>query len=285
MPPPKLFDRSRIHKRLKRRGAANDKFIAQLVLDDLRVRLETITRKFDKALIIAPSSEYFIQDAKSATDPIKFECATTLLPARNIKQVDVEAFEQVDQDYDLIVSMMDLQVTNDVPGFLHQVRQHLKPDGLFLCVALGGETLKELRAAWLKADDEISGGAYARVAPFIDIRDAGALLQRAGFALPVADLEHHTVRYEHPLALMSELRAFGASNPMIEIPHKATTRKLLGKAISNYQDDFTDQDKRITATLEFIWLSAWAPHESQQKPLEPGSAKISLKDILENKDD
>ena len=285
MPPPKLFNRNRIQKRLKRRGEANDKFIADLVLDDLRVRLETITRKFEKALIIAPSNEYLLEGAKSATDPIKFERATTLLSTNNIDQLDVEAFEKGDKDYDLIVSIMDLQVTNDVPGFLHRIRQHLKPDGLFLCGALGGESLKELRASWLKADDEVSGGAFARVAPFIDIRDAGALLQRAGFALPVADLEHHIVRYQHPLALMAELRAFGANNPMIETPHKATTRKLLGNAISNYQNDFADQDGRIKATLEFIWLSAWAPHENQQKPLAPGSAKVSLKDILEKKGD
>jgi len=284
MQPPMLFNRSRILKRLERRGDAQDKFIAQLVHNELENRLATITRKFEKALIVAPSKEYLISQSTSATDPIHFEMATTLLAANGISDLDVELFEPAQDRYDLIVSLMDLQSTNDVLGFLSQVRQRLKPDGLFMAAALGGETLKELRAAWLKADDEVSGGAYLRVAPFIDIRDAGALLQRSGFALPVADLEHHTVRYEHPLALMNELRSFGATNPMIDVPKSATTRNLLGKVIANYVADYQNEDGRIPATLEFIWLSAWAPHESQQKPSARGSAKISLKDVLEKKD-
>lgn len=284
MQPPMLFNRSRIQTRLKRRGVAQDRFIADLVLQELHSRLATITRKFAKALIVGPSEEYLTTTSKTATDPIEFELATTLLPATNVTLLDVEQFAPKNGQYDLIISVLDLQSTNDVPGFLTQIRRHLKPDGLFMGAALGGETFKELRSAWLKADDELSGGAFARVSPFIDIRDAGALLQRAGFALPVSDLENHTVRYEHPLALMSELRKFGATNPMIELPHKATTRKLLGKVIANYIEDNQDQDGRIRATLEFIWLSAWAPHDSQQKPLAPGSAKMSLKDALEKKD-
>jgi len=284
MQPPMLFNRNRIQKRLKRRGDAQDQFIANLVHAELQSRLATIKRKFENALIIAPSKEYLIPSGQTATDPISFEMATTIFSTPNNAHLDVEQFAPERDQYDLIVSLLDLQSTNDVPGFLAQIRKHLKPDGLFMAAALGGETLKELRAAWLKADDAISGGAYLRVAPFIDIRDAGALLQRAGFALPVADLEHHTVRYEHPLALMSELRAFGATNPMIEVPQKATTRRLLGKVIANYIEDYQNQDGRIPATLEFIWLSAWAPHESQQKPMAPGTAKISLKDVLEKKE-
>lgn len=281
MQPPMLFNRNRIQTRLKRRGVADDQFVAELVKNELQGRLATITRKFEKALIIAPSHEYLLEKSQTATDQIEFELATSVLPSKGIQHLSVEQFNPKHDQYDLIVSLMDLQTTNDVPGLLSQIRKHLKPDGLFMGAALGGETLKELRAVWLKADEETSGGAYLRVAPFIDIRDAGALLQRAGFALPVADLEHHTVRYEHPLALMNELRAFGATNPMIEVPQKATTRKLLGKVIGHYIADYQNDDGRVPATLEFIWLSAWAPHESQQKPLAPGSAKISLKDVLE----
>ncbi|WP_299347762.1 methyltransferase domain-containing protein [uncultured Maritalea sp.] len=281
MQPPVIFNRNRIQTRLKRRGFADDHFIAELVHGELQSRLATITRKFEKALFVAPSQEYLLDKGHTASDPIQFETATTLLPAKDIQHLNVEQFTPSADQYDLIISLMDLQTINDVPGFLSQIRNHLKPDGLFMGAALGGETLKELRAVWLKADEEVSGGAFLRVAPFIDIRDAGALLQRAGFALPVADLEHHTVRYEHPLALMSELRAFGATNPMIEVPQKATTRKLLGKVIGHYIEDHQNDDGRVPATLEFIWLSAWAPHESQQKPLAPGSAKVSLKDVLE----
>jgi hypothetical protein len=117
------------------------------------------------------------------------------------------------------------------------------------------------------------------------VRDAGQLLQRAGFALPVADIETNIVRYDHPLALMDELRRFGATNPMLETPTKATTKKVLGSALNHYLENFSDDDGRIRATLEIIWLSAWAPHESQQQPLAPGSAKMSLKDVLEKKKD
>lgn len=284
MQPPMLFNRSRIQMRLERYANNNDRFIAKLVHEELLGRLATITRKFERALILAPSPDYLLGSAHSATDPIAFDQATTLVPEKDISLLNVEEFTPVEAQYDLIVSLMDLQTTNDVPGFLTRIRHSLKPDGLFMAAALGGETLKELRAAWLNADDKISGGAHLRVAPFIDIRDAGALLQRAGFALPVADLEHHKVRYEHPIALMSELRKFGATNPMIEVPHTATSRKLLGQAIANYIEEFQEEDGRVPATLEFIWLSAWAPHESQQKPLAPGSAKVSLKDVLKNKD-
>jgi len=283
MQPPKLFNRSRIQKRLERRGHADDRFIADMVHRDLHDRLDTITRKFEHALIIAPSEEYLVKTANTASDPIHFQTATSLVSADGALFLDVESFTPPEKQYDLIVSLMDLQATNDVPGYLTRIRHHLKPDGLLLAAALGGETLKELRAAWLSADEQISGGAYTRVAPFIDVRDAGALLQRAGFALPVADLEHHVVRYEHPLALMNELRQFGASNPMIDVPAKSMTRTLLGQAIKNYVDTYQNDDGRIPATLEMIWLSAWAPHESQQKPLAPGSAKVSLKDVLEKK--
>lgn len=283
MQPPLLFNRNRISLRLKRRGDANDRFIADLVLSDLKDRLTTITRTFSKALIIAPSQEYALDAARTADAEIKFEFVSSCLASDGAQTIDPDNLELAHNDYDLIVSMMDLQTINDVPGYLKRIKDHLKPDGLFLAAALGGESLKELRASWLNADMEIFGGAHARVAPFIDVRDAGQLLHRAGFALPVSDIEQTIVRYEHPLALMDELRKFAATNPMIETPAKATTRKVLGSAIHHYLENYADPDGRVRATLEIIWLSAWSPHESQQKPLAPGSAKMSLKDVLEKK--
>ena len=284
MQPPMLFHRSRIAQRLKRRGPQPDDFFVKLIHTDMHERLGTITRTFSNALLLAPSADFLTPKSASAEAPIEFKCATTLLAHDDYPQIDTETFElQSEKPFDLIVSLMDLQTLNDVPGFLKKARQQLKPDGLFLAVAIGGESLKELRAAWLSADEEISGGAFLRVAPFIDVRDAGRLLLHAGLALPVADIESTIVRYEHPLGLMDELRKQGATNPMIELPHKATSRKLLGQVINNYLDKNQDPDGRVRATLELIWLSAWAPHESQQKPLAPGSAKMSLKDTLEKK--
>lgn len=174
-------------------------------------------------------------------------------------------------------------MVNDVPGFLTQIRRHLAPDGLMLLAAIGGNSLGALRTAWLNADAELSGGAYARIAPFIDVRDAGGLMQRADFALPVADIEHHTIRYASPLALMQELQTLGASNPLMDLPPKPATKALIATANAQYQTLAGDKDGRVRADLDILWLSGWAPHESQQKPLAPGSAEVSLKSVLEGK--
>ena len=169
---------------------------------------------------------------------------------------------------------------NDVPGFLSRLRAHLRPDGLLIAAGLGGDTLTELRQAFLEADAAISGGAFARVAPFIQLADAGGLLQRAGLALPVTDLEAYPVRYADALRLMRELKALGAQNPLAEQPDRLATRTLLARAISAYQAIAGDPDGRVRATLEIIWLLGWAPHESQQQPLKRGSATVRLKDVL-----
>ena len=181
---------------------------------------------------------------------------------------------------DLAVSGLSLQLVNDVPGALVQLRRALKPDGLLLAALLGGETLKELREAWLIAEEEISGGASPRVAPFGDVRELGALLQRAGFALPVADSDVVRVTYASPLALMHELRAMAASNMLVERRRVPVTRRLLMRAAEVYAERFALPDGRIPATFEIITLTAWVPHESQQKPLAPGSAKLRLADAL-----
>jgi hypothetical protein len=194
--------------------------------------------------------------------------------------LDPEALTLPRQDYDLVVSVFDLNVVNDVPGFLFRVRAHMRGDGLFLAVALGGDTLTELRQAFLAADAMLSGGAFARVAPFIPVADVGGLLQRAGFALPVGDVETHVVRYRDPLRLMRELKALGASNPLADRPGKLATRSLVAAAAANYEAANADPDGKVRATLELVWMSGWAPHDSQQKPLKPGSAEVSLAKVL-----
>jgi SAM-dependent methyltransferase len=193
---------------------------------------------------------------------------------------DEEALPFRDGSLDLVVSALALQFVNDLPGVLIQIRRALKPDGLFLAALLGGDTLTELRQSFAAAEAEIEGGVSPRIAPFADVREMGALLQRAGFALPVTDVERLTVRYSSPFILMGELRRMGATNVLAErrrTPLRRATLKRMGEI---YARRFADPDGKVRATFEIVWLSGWAPHESQQKPLRPGSAQARLADAL-----
>jgi len=282
--PPKVFDRSLIAAHLERRAAGQDDFVTQLALDDLASRLITVSRDFERALIMAPDGSQLPLMGRSASGAFAFERRSTMLGSAEAPLVDPEALLLERDDYDLIVSLFDLQVVNDVPGFLARIRAHLRPDGLMIAAALGGDSLTELRQAFLRADSEISGGAFARVAPFIPLADAGGLLQRSGYALPVTDLETYPVRYADPLRLMRELKGLGAQNPLADRPGRMATKTLLAAASAAYSELARDPDGRVRATLEIIWLSGWTPHESQQKPLRPGSATVRLRDVL-GKDD
>jgi len=280
--PPRVFDRALIARHFVRRQGADD-FVTRLALDDLAARLITVTRDFEAALIMAPDARELPVMGRSANGIFRFERAATIAGSEGATLVDPEALALPRTDYDLIVSVFDLTVVNDVVGFLARLRRHLRPDGLFMAVAIGGASLNELREAWLTAEAEVTGGAFARVAPFIPLSDAGALLQRAGFTLPVTDVETHIVRYGHPLKLMAELKALGAQNPLVERPARPVTRRLLATAAEAYGALAMDDDTRVRATLELIWMSGWAPHESQQQPARRGSATVSLKDVLEKK--
>lgn len=268
---PIIFDRGLVARRLRRRTAKDD-FVSRLVLDDLAERLLAVTRSFERALIMAPDPGILPDTGRTAEGAFSYERAGTVLGG-----LDPEALVLPASGYDLIVSVLDLTIVNDVPGFLARVRAHLGADGLFMAAVLGGDTLSELRQAFLAADAEVSGGAYARVAPFLPLADAGPLLQRTGFALPVTDIETHRVRYADALSLMREIKALGASNPLLDRPSKMAPKTLIAAAAASYP---TDPDDRVPATLEIVWLSGWAPHESQQKPLRPGSAEISLTKVL-----
>ena len=193
---------------------------------------------------------------------------------------DEELLPFRDGAFDLIASALSLQFVNDLPGAMIQIRRALKPDGLFLGSVLGGATLQELRQAFTEAELELEGGVSPRVAPMADIRDFGALLQRAGFALPVADTDLVTVTYPSPLALMLELRAMGAGNVLTERRKRPLRRATLARAMGLYQQHFGTGHGRVRATFEIIHLAGWAPHESQQKPLRPGSAQARLADAL-----
>ncbi len=280
--PPKVFDRERIARHFARRHDVDD-FVTRLALDDLATRLITVTRTFEAALIMAPDARELPVMGRSASGAFTFERAATVVGSEGATLVDPETLTLPRSDYDLVVSVFDLTVVNDVVGFLARLRRHLRPDGLFMAVAIGGASLNELREAWLTAEAEVSGGAFARVAPFIPLADAGGLLQRAGFTLPVTDVETHIVRYGHPLRLMAELKALGAQNPLAERPARPITRRLLATATEAYGALAMDDDGRVRATLELVWMSGWAPHESQQQPARRGSATVSLKDVLEKK--
>ncbi|RYE07520.1 MAG: SAM-dependent methyltransferase [Hyphomicrobiales bacterium] len=280
---PKVFDRDLVARHLRRRPAGHDDFVTQLVLADLEERLGAVSRDFEQAIILSPDASVLPIAGRSASGAFRFERAATVLPLEGVPLVDPELLDLPQRGYDLIVSLFDLDVVDDVPGFLARARAHLRPDGLFMAAFVGGDSLTELREAFLTADAQVSGGAFLRVAPFIPLQAAAGLLQRAGLALPVSDVETHVVRYQSPLSLMRELKALGASNPLADRPHKLATMKLIGAAAAAYEALAGDADGRVRATLELVWMSGWAPHESQQKPLKPGSAKISLADALGTK--
>lgn len=268
--PPEMFDRALITRRRARAQQRPD-FVTELVLADIGERVGAINRRFERAALIGPG----IANADPGLRTVdSLEIVPTLAGAAE----DMPAL--ADDQYDLIISVLDLQVVNDVPGTLTRLRRLLRPDGFFVAAVIGGRSLAELRAAWIAADSEFAGGAFVRVAPFMDVRDAGSLLQRAGFALPVSDADTHSVRYADALKLMSELKSLGAGNPMMEKPLRLVTPGQLMAAVAAYP---VDDDGRITATLEIIWMSGWAPDDSQQKPLRRGSAVMSLAEALRTK--
>jgi SAM-dependent methyltransferase len=193
---------------------------------------------------------------------------------------DPEALPFAAGSLDLVVSAFALQTVDDLPGALIQIRRALKPDGLLLAALLGGDTLTELRESFAVAESEVTGGVSPRVAPFADLRDMGALMQRAGFALPVTDVDRVVVRYSSPLALMADLRRMGATNPLVERRRVPLRRSVLARVLEVYAERFGDPDGKVRASFDIVWLSGWAPHESQQQPLRPGSAKARLADAL-----
>jgi SAM-dependent methyltransferase len=270
---PVIFDRALLRARRRRAMALEPAtFLLDRVADDLDERLSAVTRHFELALDLSANATVQRTLARSGK-------AVRVLGASEVI-ADEEALPFRAASLDLIVSALSLQFVNDLPGTLAQIRRALKPDGLFLAALIGGETLSELRQSFAAAEAEMEGGMSPRVAPFADLRDLGALLQRAGFALPVTDIERITVRYADPFALMQDLRRMGATNALVDRRRTPLRRSTLLRMAEVYVSRFADPDGRIRATFEIVWLSGWAPHESQQKPLAPGSAKTRLADAL-----
>jgi SAM-dependent methyltransferase len=285
--PTPIFERSLIvrrHNRIASTAAEHD-FLLRRVADDIAERLAFIQRTFPLAANLGAYHGLIsrrIRGIAGIERIINIERSQALLARCDTPRVmaDEEALPFASGALDLVVSGLALHLVNDLPGALVQIRRALKPDGLLLAAVLGGETLRELREAWLAAEAEITGGVSPRVAPFADVRDMGALLQRAGYALPVVDSETVTVSYASPLSLMQELKAMGASNMLKQRRRTPVTRGLLMRAAEVYAERFAQSDGRVPATFEILTLTAWAPDESQPKPLRPGSAKTRLADAL-----
>jgi SAM-dependent methyltransferase len=285
---PLIFDRALIRRRRRRAsvlGAAT--FLLDRAAADLGDRLSAVLRRFEIAVDLGTPGTA-VRDALARLGSVGTIVSVTpagVAPqaastSPNVVVADEEALPFRDGALDLVVSALALQFVNDLPGTLIQIRRALKADGLFVAALVGGETLTELRQAFAAAESEIEGGASPRVAPFADVRELGALLQRAGFALPVTDVDRVCVRYDSAFDLMHDLRRMAATNGLVERRRTPLRRATLIRMAEIYRQRFADPDGRLRATFDIVWLSGWAPHPSQQQPLRPGSAKARLADAL-----
>lgn len=284
---PNIFDRKRLLKHRLRAAAQFSEydFLFREMGKRLCERLEYINRDFPLALDLGGRGEILteiLQGRGNIETLIQTQSSPELLcaaqnDAHNIRIVaDEELLPFAENKFDLVMSVGALHWVNDLAGTLIQIQRCLKPDGLFLAVFFGGKTLNELRASFENAEIEYCGGVSPRISPFIDVPTGGALLQRAGFALPVVDSEIVTVEYSHPLKLMKELRYMGEANCLIVSEKNFTPCSLMMSAVDHYLRDFSNSDNRITASFELITMTGWKPHSSQQKALRRGSGKVSL---------
>lgn len=262
-PPPRIFDRELVRERL-RRAVARDapRFLAERAAADLAERLAAIKREFPRSLDLGSPSSHFADAVRAGgrAAPVRAAPSLSLVGETGARVVaDEELPPFAPTSFDLVVSGLSLQWVNDLPGTLAQVRRILAPDGLFLACLPGGSSLVELRIAFARAEEEMLGGAAPRVSPFVDVRDLGALLQRAGFALPVADVDSFTLRYDSMFELCAELHAMGAANALTQRSRRPLTRSVLMRAGQIYAEQFSDPDGRVRASFELLWLTGWAP--------------------------
>ena len=269
---PVLFDRALLRARQDRAlrvGPAT--FLLDRVAEEMAERLHAVLREFKSAADVGTPGD----QVRNALAGRLNQLARVGLPEQESEPLPLQP-----ASLDLVVSALAFQFVNDLPGVLAQIGRALRPDGLLLAAMVGGDTLTELRQCFAAAEAELEGGASPRVAPFADLRDVGALLQRAGLALPVTDVDRIVVRYDSAFALMQDLRRMGATNILIERRRTATRRATMLRMAQIYGERFADADGRIRATFDIVWLSGWAPHESQQQPLKPGSAKAGLAEAV-----
>jgi SAM-dependent methyltransferase len=277
---PIIFDRLLQRRRRSRAAASPANFLLEHVAGELVDRLSVVLRRFDVGVDLGTPGDAVRVSLRRLGAVGTIVGADVIARSRPFVVADEEALPFRDSSLDLVVSGLALHFANDLPGVLTQIRRALKPDGLFLAALLGGDTLTELRQAFAEAESEIEGGVSPRVAPFADLRQLGALLQRAGFALPVIDVERVTVRYGSAFDLMHDLRRMGAANTLVARRRVLLRRMTLMQMADIYARRFADADGRIRTTFDIVWLSGWSPHPNQQQPLRPGSAKARLADAL-----
>jgi SAM-dependent methyltransferase len=271
--PPRIFDRTalaRARQRAERRQ--HDMFLVREAADGIVARLAPINRKFSRALELEPF-------------PASIEPIRAFAPSwTSTALTEDETLSTPETGFDLAVSVLALHNVSDLPGVLIQIRRKLKPDGVFAAALFGGATLGELRESLAAAEIEHLGGAAPRVSPFGDVRDMGNLLQRAGFALPVADVERTTVLYSDLKKLVADLRGHGQSNALVARQSKPLPRHVLRSGEAFYRRHYAEPDGHLRATFDIIYLTGFAPAESQPKPLRPGSANQRLADALGTKE-
>jgi SAM-dependent methyltransferase len=292
-PPPRIFDRALLNRRLDRawksaRGGGQADFLLSRAAQDLSERLSVVKRRFAIAADFGspgPHGAAALAAGGQVGEVIRMAPTVTSLGTGDFLPAvgDLERLPAADGRLDLAVSLLALQTVNDLPGALVQMRRALRPDGLLIAAMIGGDTLTELRQSLTIAESEVLGGASPRVAPFVDVRALGGLAQRAGLALPVVDLDRAIVRYADMFALLADLRAMGGANALEARSRKPLSRAVLERAALTYSERFADTDGRLRATFDIVWLSGWAPHDSQPKPLQPGSATTRLTDVLKGR--
>jgi SAM-dependent methyltransferase len=285
-----VFDTDLLVARKKRAlgaGVPDADFLMRRVAEDLAERLSTVGRDFADAATFfcqTPAAADVLRSSGKVADVRRVEADAALLGGGEGMIAAPETIPLPPQSIDLAVTLLSLHSVNDIPGMLIQIRRALKPDGLFLGALAGSGTLAELRESLLLAETELFGGASPRIAPFVDVRDAGGLLPRAGFALPVADTETIRVRYASMFELMRDLRAMGETSVLAARPRRPVPALYVTGAAEIYAERHAEPDGRIPATFQIVWLSGWAPDASQQKPLKPGSAAARLADALASAD-
>ncbi len=286
-----LFDRKLLDVRLSRIAGhlADHDFLLKRVATSYGERLSSILREFpftiDLGALHGPIGELCRKHPRIQTI-VQLESNLKLLNKCSGLKVrsDIEALPLRNESVDLVLSALVLSFVNDLPGVLVQIRRALKPDGLFLGTVFGTRTLDELRQSFYQAEEETVGGISPHTIPMIDVRDCGTLLQRAGFALPVADSDLVTVKYSTPWSLFEDLRGMGMTNILRERHKSPLKRKTIFRMIELYEELFSDQEGKVEATFELITLTGWSPHASQPKPLQPGSASRRLADALDTRE-
>jgi len=285
-PSPVIFDHALLRRRRRRAAVLGPAtFLLDRVAEDFAERLAAVLRRFELAVDLGTPGAA-LRTALARLPSVGRIVAADAMPHKDATGAtlsvvaDEEALPFRDGALDLVVSALALQFANDLPGVLAQIRRALRPDGLFLAALVGGDTLSELRQSFAAAESDVEGGISPRVAPFADLRELGALLQRAGFALPVTDVDRLTVRYDSPFALMHDLRRMGATNMLIDRRRTPLRRATVMRMAEIYAQRFADADGKVRATFDIVWLSGWAPHSSQPQPLKPGSAQARLADAL-----